>query len=222
MTVVFVTVASLSYLAFAHDLGESLFENVSGSFYWKVLEGEEGFPIGTECRHGVLAEWLPTCGHDVVFLLDADMLVEEPFHVAEMLPDRPGIVATRHPGYVGMPRVMLPYEDRPESLAFVEEGYGLTYYCGGVVGGTRAELLNTSLAIDRMIALEREAGREIRWHDESCLNYLLAHVPPVKALDPSFAHPDNDTYYVNHVWGGRSYGRKIVALDKSPEQRVGR
>ncbi len=222
MTVALVTVASTSYRAFARDLMLSAIDHIKGDFTFRILDGQEGWPCGTECRHGIFAAWLSENDYEVAFLLDADMLVEETFNLAEILPPAPGIVATLHPGYVGMPRHMLPYEARPESRAYIPEGQGEHYYCGGVLGGTREELLVFSRCIDQMIRDEHEDGREIAWHDESCVNALLAVAPPVLTLDPSFAHPDRDAHYVANVWGGHAYSRKIVCLDKAPEARVGR
>ncbi len=221
--VVLACVASESYHHFAYDLMESVKEHTDADFV--ILDGEEGWPSGTECRHGIFADWLEdkfAGSYDVAFLLDADMLVEEPFDLAEILPRRPGIVATLHPGYIGLPSHTLPYEDRPESEAYVHPDVGEVYYCGGFIGGTRAHMLRLSRRIDRTIRREREAGREVRWHDESVLNRELLLWKPVRTLDPSFAHPDNDAYYREGVWGGREYARKIVCRDKTPLQRVGR
>lgn len=221
--VALVTVASPSYMAFADDLMESAEENIRGVFDWYKLAGEEGWPCGTECRHGIFANWLTNGDeYDVAFLLDADMLVEEPFDLADILPPKPGIVATLHPGYVGMPRHILPYESRPESRAFIPDDQGDFYYAGGVIGGTREELLVFSRCVDQMIRDERDDGREVAWHDESCVNAILAVAPPVLTLDPSFAHPDADAHYVRNIWGGRDYPRHIVCLDKAPAERVGR
>jgi Glycosyltransferase family 6 len=220
--VLFGVVASDSYWSFAKELESSLRANVCGNFDVVIFQGEEGWPIGTECRHGIFADWLEREEFeewDVAFLLDADMLCEEPFHVDQIIPSKAGIVAVLHPGYVGMPRAMLPYEDRPESIAFVPEDSGTAYYCGGVIGGTRREMLTLSQSVDRIIRHEREYGREIRWHDESCVNSILADFPPALILDPGFCHPEKDTYYRESVWGGHSYARYLTARDKLPELR---
>ena len=220
--VALVTVASASYREFTDDLVMSAREHIRGDFHILALPGIEGWPIGTECRHGIFAAWLTEKDYEVAFLLDADMLVMESFSLDEILPTKNGIVATLHPGYVGMPRFMLPYEDRPESRSYVPPDQGEHYFCGGVIGGTRDEMLVFSRCVDQMIRDEREDGREIRWHDESCVNALLAVAPPVLTLDPSFAHPDRDDYYRDMVWGGHEYARKIVCRDKTAAQRVGR
>lgn len=190
--------------------------------HFAILDGVEGFPVGTECRHGIFHRWLRDRLWDWAFLVDADMLVTEPVRAEEIIPGRPGIVATLHPGYIGMPRLMLPYENNADSCAYMSPHAGDFYYCGGFVGGSRAEILALSYQIDAMIFRDRHAGVETRWHDESCLNFRLAVDRPVLTLDPGFCHPANDEYYVRGVWGGETYPRKITAIDKTPAQRVGR
>jgi histo-blood group ABO system transferase len=221
--VALVTVASESYRDFAADLMDSAREHFlpGHDITFATLPGVEGWPAGTECRHGIFARWIDEHEPDVAFLCDADMLFESAVSAAEVLPASPGIVATLHPGYVGQPRAALPYETRPESRAYLSPDEGEHYYAGGFVGGTRAEILALSQAIDLMIREERVEGREIQWHDESCLNRLLYETPPVLTLSPAMCYPDHDAYYVNTLWGER-YARQLVALDKSPAERVGR
>jgi hypothetical protein len=221
-SVALVTVASASYRDLAQQLMESATRYVRGDFSFVIRDGEEGWPVGTECRHGIFADLLEASPFEVAFLLDADMVFAEPVKIGEILPLEHGVVATLHPGYVTAPRDVLPYEQRPVSRAFVPDELRGRYYCGGFVGGTRAEILALSRAIDLMIREERADGREVTWHDESCLNRLLAETPPVLTLDPSFCHPDNDAWYVDALWGEQHYARKLVALDKVPSQRVGR
>jgi histo-blood group ABO system transferase len=222
--VLFGVVASNSYWSFAKELERSLRKNVSGNFGVVIFQGVEGWPIGTECRHGIFAGWLEREEYaewDLAFLLDADMLCEDPFLVDQIVPSTPGIVAVLHPGYVGMPRAMLPYEDRPESRAYMPDS-GTEYYCGGVIGGTRKEMIALSRKVAEMIEQERNEGREIRWHDESCVNRILAETPPALILSPAWCHPQGDAYYRESVWGGRDYPRYLTALDKQPELRGNR
>jgi histo-blood group ABO system transferase len=222
--VALVTVASDSYLDFAADLMDSAREHFLPGHpaTFVTLPGKEGWPVGTECRHGIFARWVEEHEPVIAFLCDADMLFETAVSATEVLPPSPGIVATLHPGYVGQPRAMLPYEPRPESRAYLALDEGEHYYAGGFVGGTCAEILALSEAIDLMIREERVEGREVCWHDESCLNRLLFDKPPVLTLSPAMCYPDHDTYYVESVWGGQAYERRLVALDKSPAERVGR
>lgn len=222
-----VTVASESYRDFAEALERSFVEYADESLLARLtlvcLDGIEGFPIGTECRHGIFADWLgehPEYGY--AFLSDADMRVCDSISADEILPPAPGIVATLHPGYVDFPPHMLPFEDRPESRAFVPAHSRQSYFCGGFIGGTREEILALSRAIDEIICLERDDGWPVRWHDESCLNHLLANAPPARILSPAFCHPAGDRYYRESVWGGADYPRKIVALDKTAEVRGAR
>jgi hypothetical protein len=153
-----------------------------------------------------------------VYLIDADARFEEPVG-PEILPPRGlGITATLHPGYVGRSRGELPYETEPESACFMAADEGSAYYCGGFWGGERMAMRITLGRIAQCIDIDVARGHIPRWHDESSLNRVMWSYPPDLELDPSYAHPDNDTYYREHVWM-TDYPRRIVMLDKSAEVR---
>lgn len=223
-SVALVCVASRSYLHYAEALMESAREYFrptgKSSLIFEILEGEEGWPIGTECRHRIFHAWLLEQRCQYALLLDADMLFVRPVAHAEMFSRYEGITATLHPGYVWFDPAILPYERRPESRAYVVSGEGKNYYCGGVIGGSRREILRLSFAVAEMIEREREDGREVCWHDESCVNTLLIDQPPMKTLDPRFCCPSESSYYRQHVWGDDySADARILALDKTAAER---
>lgn len=181
-----------------------------------MLYGPPGWPDATTYRHHVLRKQMPNSNY--IFLCDADMRFEAKVG-KEILPVS-GISATLHPGYVNSWPDDLPYERDYASSTYVPKGCGTSYYCGGFWGGTRQAVLNlteyTTWAIDQ----DKKQGRVPVWHDESALNWRLAKRPPEIVLDPGYCYPDNDTYYKT-IWG-QEYERKLVALDKTAEQREGR
>lgn len=181
-----------------------------------MLPGVPGWPDATMLRPQVLAQHFPDS--DFVFLCDADMLFAG--HVGnEIL--RYGIIATVHPGYVGMHTEMLPYERRVESYCCVDYGKGDRYYAGGFWGGSALAVQYACEAITIMIRQDTRNGIVPVWHDESALNCFLAFTKTPKiALSPSYCYPDNDSYY--KTFWPEQYERKLVALDKTPEQRAGR
>lgn len=209
MAVCLITVVSGEvYERYAKNLFTSAKEHFQMPLKMVQLEGMPGWPAATLYRYHVILNWHCQC--DYVFLCDADMRFEAPIG-KEILGE---LVATQHPGYVE--RKDFPYEDRPESTAFVASGDA--YYAGGFVGGEREAFLDLAQKIVFAIDEDSENGILARWHDESHLNHVLADFPPTVTLSPSYCYPDDATGY---PWLKR-YERKLVALDKSPAERNGR
>lgn len=213
-----------TYVRYAEQLMESAHEffRPTDQVELAILPGVEGWPIGTECRHGIFADWLATNEHDYAFLIDADMRFTG--HVTGAILPRQGvgIVAVRHPGYIGIPRSAFPYETRRDSTAFVPADKGERYYAGGFVGGSHAAIYYLSRRIELMIEVDRVSGIEIQWHDESCLNRILALEPPAVALDPRFCCPADATWYRTFWERDYSVDARITALDKTQAERGAR
>lgn len=182
-----------------------------------MLPGRPGWPDATMRRPTVLLERFPDS--DYVFLCDADMLFVG-WVGPNILPRKPGLVATQHPGYVETPSELLPFERRRESACFVDFDAGHDYYCGGFWGGSHDWVWRLCSSIDILIDVDEAQGITPIWHDESALNKVLTVTPPETTLTPSYCHPDNDSYYKT-IWKVE-YDRKLVAIDKTPAQRVGR
>ncbi len=184
-----------------------------------TLDGREGWPAATMYRWHILHEHLPHA--EYVYLVDADMRWEQECGDSILPPDGKGIVSTQHPGYVGRPRHELPYDSNPASSSFVESDEGTEYFAGGFVGGGWFAM--EALAEDIMWLIDENDKKGIvgQWHDESALNRCLIDFPPAKILHPGYCAPEDDSYYRVSVWT-QEYPRYLTALDKTPEQRVGR
>lgn len=192
------------------DYAEQLFASAKRRFPGDtlLLKARDGWPAATLYRYHAVLD-ADIAGYDYLYLCDADMRWEA---AADDIFGE--IVATQHPGYVG--KTDLPYEDRPESTAFVAEGH--TYYAGGFVGGEREAFLRLCRKMVFAIDEDAEHGITAVWHDESHLNRILHDSPPTKVLPPSYSYPDDDSGY---PWLWR-YPRILVAQDKTPEERAGR
>lgn len=186
-----------------------------------MVQGRSGWPEATMYRHHFLYDNMPDA--DYVFLTDADMLFEGEVG-SEILPTKDStrlqIAATLHPGYVGAPPDLLPYERREDSYCAIPIDGGKYYFCGGFWGGTRQGVIQLAAATSTVIDLDVEQEITPIWHDESALNWFLDKNPPQIRLSPSYCYPDNAVYYKG-LWGG-DFDRKLVALDKTTEQRVAR
>ncbi len=182
-----------------------------------MLYGAEGWPNATMHRPRFLARAFPDS--DYVFLCDADMCFVAEVG-PEVLPTSFGITATLHPGYVDVNRLDLPYERREYSSCYIPPDKGGRYYCGGFYGGGGAAMRNLCTKIDILIALDEGHGVIPVWHDETALNCVLADYKPDLILNPSMCYPEDDTWY-KRFWQHK-YIPKLVALDKTAAQRIGR
>lgn len=205
------------YERYAEDLRVSFFKYFFPSTkqaYFRIIHGEEGWPNGTLYRWHRLLESLPTT--DYTFLCDADMRFESTVG-SEIISD--AITVTLHPGYVGLPNHQLPFERRSNSCCSVI--YGDRYFAGGFAGGPRKELKRFANEIVNRIDCDMAHGVVPKWHDESALNKVCTYWRDLNILNPSYCYPDNDSYYIQHIWKGK-YERKLVALDKTEGERGNR
>lgn len=177
-----------------------------------VLPGEPGWPHASGCRYKVILEHLPWIDGEHIFLIDADSRIEQPIG-HEILAD--GIVVAAHPGFpVGTPPDKCPFERNPESRAYVPLGQGGQYHPGAFVGGERRAFLLLAKALALMIASDEARGVQAVWYDEAYLNRYLIDNPPALVLDHRYCYWDH--------WGPHPTDRRIVHLDKTPEEFAAR
>jgi histo-blood group ABO system transferase len=181
-----------------------------------ILDGVEGWPNGTLFRYNALFSQINPKDDDYVFLCDADMRFEGDVS-SEILP-KEGLAATAHPGYVSSPPMLLPYERRMNSRAYVSPNEGGHYYAGGFIGGKASAMRALADWVMTNVWLDIGDGLIAKWHDESHLNRYLVNNPPEIKLNPSYCFPDNSSYYEKEVWK-ETYTRRLVALDKTREER---
>ena len=190
---------------------------------FRILDGKEGpWPTGTMYRHHAIMEHAERgeLDFDFLFMSDADMAMVGTVG-AEILGD--GVTATLHPGYVGMPNDLFPYERRPESSAMVLPGEGTQYYCGGFIGGQRDAFLRLSERVANGVDKDVAAGTWPCWHDESLANRYLIDNPPAVVLDPRYCCPADSSWYRSALWAeDYSADARIIALDKPASEREGR
>lgn len=174
-----------------------------------------GFPDATLYRYHTLLKRRGLLSQfTYLFYLDADSLMMAPIEESEIL--APGITATEHPGYVGLPGSP---EIRPESACYCP--HPEKYYCGGFNGGLSTDYLTMADKLKFMIDQDIKNGIIPLWHDESALVKYLFDNPPAKTLDPSFCYPEseykNPGGYYSQIWQRASRTNitpKILALDK--------
>ena len=143
---------------------------------------------------------------DYLFYCDADMRFVAPVG-DEILPDtETGLVGTEHPGFYGGRRGT--YENRQESLAYVSNNEGSTYFAGGFNGGTSEAFLKMIKTLANNIQEDLKNNIIAVWHDESHMNRYFINNPP-KKLNPSYCFPES--------WS-IPFEKKLLALDKNHHQ----
>lgn len=159
---------------------------------------------------------------DYLFYLDLDMRVVN-IVGDEILGE--GLTAAHHPMYQVQQPMWLPYENNPQSAAYIHQSGTYTekdgkplfkplYAAGGFQGGKTPMFIEAMKAMKKSIDQDFENNYIAKWNDESHWNkYLLDH-PPSVVLDSAYVYPDSmiDEYYVK-VWG-RNYTPKIITLTK--------
>jgi len=149
---------------------------------------------------------------DVLYYLDADMLIANEVG-EEILPTRyKSLVATAHPGFYmrnGNNPLGTP-ETNSKSKAFIpQDRWRPHYWAGGFNGGSFEAFMSMSSAIMGRIDEDDKNGITAIWHDESHLNcYLSEHfvINQVKTMLPSYCYPES--------WN-IPFEKKIIALDKN-------
>jgi histo-blood group ABO system transferase len=112
------------------------------------------------------------------------------------------LVAVTHQGYVDQPIEAIPFEQDPNSRAYIDRKDGTTYYAGGFQGGRL--FLRAIHSMVKAIDEDRQIGKVAVWHDESHWNrYLLDH-PPDIVLPPDYCCAE----------GRRCESTKLIALNK--------
>jgi len=150
---------------------------------------------------------------DVLYYIDADMLITGEVG-EEILPTHhKKIIATSHPGYheisLGTP------ETNPDSAAFIPVNkYRPCYWAGGFNGGSFEDFMVLSETISKRIDDDDKNGIIAVWHDESHLNYYLSeekNLSKVKTLSPLYCCPEYNV-------GNKFHNPMIVALDKNHKE----
>lgn len=192
------------YLLSGHEIEPVVFTDATipqGKFrvhYWP----HRPWPDGTLLRYhaywgarGVLTSF------DFLIACDADMrFVGEVGE--EIVTD---LFGTQHPGFTDKRG---SYETRPGSTAFVGQGEGRTYFCGGFVGGRPMQFLSMARTIAHCIDADKTHNLIAVWHDESHLNRYFIDNPPLKVLSTAYCTPEDCD------WFTPTEPAKVLALSK--------
>jgi len=116
--------------------------------------------------------------------------------------------------HCGFTKTIGPFEDNPQSMAYIPPAGRGTYFGGGWSGGAREHYLR--LASWCADALDKDTSNNIvaKWNDESYINkYFSEHIPNI-ILSPSYHFPASNNAYYRKLWMPNTYQPKILLLDK--------
>lgn len=124
---------------------------------------------------------------DYLFYCDADMRFVDT--VGEEVLG--ATVGTVHPLFYDKPREMLVgYEERSESKAYIPPDKGQRYYQAAFFGGRTENFMSISTELAECIDSDLSRGIIAKWHDESHLNRFFADNPPSVELTPAYCYPE--------------------------------
>ncbi len=143
--------------------------------------------------------------YEYLFFMNANALIVNRIDAEEFLPVEPGILVVQHPGFYNKSNREFTYERNAESNAYIPEGEGEVYVCGGINGGKTKDCLDMFHCLKEWIDHDREKGIIPIWHDESMLNKYVYLFRNYRLLTCSFCYPEG--------WK-IPYTPKIVVRDK--------
>jgi|SRR3990167_338206 len=165
---------------------------------------------------------------DYLFYIDVDMRITD-WIGEEILGN--GLTAAQHPMYALRRNLIPPYEDNPESTAYIsrpgrtleernDKGeivnirFEPLYYAGGFQGGKTEDFIKAMKVMRNNTEKDFNNNYIAKWNDESHWNRYLYEVSPIVVLSPAYIYPDSliAEYYVK-IWG-RNYSPKIMTLTK--------
>lgn len=108
-----------------------------------------------------------------------------------ILPTR-GIVVVQHPGHYSKQPTEFPYDRNESCLAYIPQGEGRVYVCGGVNGGCTSDYLKMCNELKRRVDVDYANGVVAKWHDESQLNRYIHELDEEEFVvwHPGFCYPD--------------------------------
>ncbi len=171
-----------------------------------ILQPKLGWPYDTLKRFHLFLEQqevLKTMDH--LFFFNANMIFKQNVSESEILPsaNSNGLVSVLHPYYYDH-QFVAPFEENPNSVAYVNAKKHMNYFQGCLSGGRTKEYLRMSAEIKGMVDIDLSKNIIGKWHDESYMNKFFQAHPP-QALSPAYAYPESTKF---------PFTPKIVQLDK--------
>ena len=158
----------------------------------KIYQENLGWPENTLARYAMFAKIIPDLEkYDFIFFFNANALFITEISATEFLPSgNQTLVGALHPGFYHSPKNKLPFEQNPQSTAYLVATPESNYYQGAINGGIGKDFIRVIQTLKNNIEIDKKNTIIAKWHDESHWNKYLAGRNDVKVLLPSYLYPD--------------------------------
>ncbi len=159
-----------------------------------IHQEDMGWPYNTMKRFSMferIADKLAT--FDYIFFLNANTLVNKKLDSSLFHQDK-DIYVIEHPGFHCKSIEDTPWEDRPESNAYVPKDKRKIYVQGSFIGGKTAAFLQMVHYLNEKIEEDLSKGIVAIWHDESFLNSYIVGRADVQVLGWQYIYYEEVIY----------------------------
>lgn len=195
---------------------DNVFENKPANVT-RVYRKWHGFPEDTLDRYEMfltIEDKLQK--YDYIYFLNANAEVVNPVG-EEIFPTKEqGIMVATHPRHYRLKnRAEYPYEDNPQSTAYIASNEGEWYVQGGFNGGRTKDFLRMARVLDENIRQDKKNNVLARFHDESHLNRYIIHKNPL-VMPPNYIWQNLDSVlYEKYIQNNEM--KIIIRSKNSPE-----
>ena len=159
----------------------------------QIYQKKLGWPFDTMMRFDMfLSQKAELQKLDYLYFLNINLVCRKVVG-EEILPTEinDGLMVCSHPGYYNRPRQLFPYDNNPNSTAYIPPNHGTHYAPGGFNGGTSKAFLELAEICSKNVHIDLSKNIIATWHDESHLNkYILDKKPlimPINYMYPKAA-----------------------------------
>lgn len=124
--------------------------------------------------------------YDFIYFMNANCECVAPVTEEEFLPQDKNLVVVKHPGFYNKTPLEFTYDRNPKSTAYIPEGEGNVYVCGGINGGTSSAFIELIDTLVHNIDEDKKNGIIALWHDESHINHYILNRHDYRLLSPSY------------------------------------
>ena len=170
---------------------DSVYGEMQNERIHRIYQENLGWPDNTLKRYHIFnsqKEILST--FDYCFFMNANCICKGMVKEEEFLPIKQRLLVVQHPGFWKKSPLQYTYDRNPRSTAYIEEGQGVYYVCGGVNGGQTEAFLELAETIQKNVDEDKQRGIVALWHDESHINRYILNRNDFRILSPSYCYPE--------------------------------
>lgn len=178
-----------TYFLYTDKKDMALGENVT-----LIYQEDLGWPYNTMKRFSMferIADRL--ADYDYIFFLNANTLVNKKIDIS-LFHQNKDIYVIEHPGFHCKQIEDTPWEDRPESNAYVPMDERKIYVQGAFIGGKATAFLDMVHFLNKKTEEDLSKGIVAIWHDESFLNRYIVGRQDVQVMGWQYIYYEEVIY----------------------------